>query len=180
MNGELVVGDIIDSTLDVVTYKFNMKKKERQLKTEGERLFSIKYGSNGKEYFYYEFDSISGNIFTVDETRYFVYGEYDAKRGYKPRWDFIGGFLVGTASAIFSPSVIAPAGPIAFTFIVKIPKIKVNTKMLLSKEYLKKDTYLMGYELIARKKKTLYSLTGGAIGLGVGLVTAILLGQRNL
>jgi len=171
MNGEVLVAKIIDTLMNQVTCTYKGKKEDKQLKIEEERIFEVKYG-NGTTKIYYVYDTLVGNIFTVEEARYFVLGEQDAIRNYHPKMDLVGGVIVGAAAPIIgSPTMIAPLPVFAWAGVVKIPKIKVNTKDLKDRERLNHDTYLLGYERVARKKKTFRALMGGAIGLAIGFGT---------
>jgi len=170
MNGEILLGKVIDTLMNKVTITFMKKDEDKTLKIEEERIFKIGYGG-GSTKIYYQYDTLIGNIFTVEEAWYFVLGEQDAIRNYKPRFTFWGGIIVGAAGPIFTPTIIAPLPVFAYSGAVKIPKIKVNTKDLKDRERLNHDTYLLGYERVARKKQTFTALAGGGVGVLLGFAT---------
>lgn len=173
MNGEVLVAKVADTTGEQVRCVYMKRKKDKAMKIDKDRIFSIKF-SNHKEKIYYTYDTLVGNFFTVEETRYFVIGEQDAIKGFKPRMAAVGGFVIGAASPIvFSASIISPIPPFLFAGIVKLPKVRVNTGKISNREYLKIDTYLLGYERVARKKKTFYALIGGAAGLATGFAVYV-------
>ena len=170
MNGELLVAKVIDTLMNKVTCSYQKKSEDKVLKIEEERIFKIVYG-NGTNKTYYKYDTLVGNIFTVEEAWYFVLGEQDAIRNYKPRFTFYGGIIVGAAGPIFTPTLIAPVPVFLYAGAVKIPKIRVNTKDLKDRERLNHDTYLLGYERVARKKQTFRALIGGGVGVVLGFAT---------
>jgi len=167
MNGEVLIGKVVDTLMNQVKCTYKGRKEDKELTLDEERIFSIRYG-NGTEKVYYKYDTLVGNIFTVEEAWYFVLGEQDALRDYNPRFCFWSGIVVGAAGPIFTPTLIAPLPVFAYTGAVKIPKIRINTADIPDKERLKHDTYLLGYERVARKKKTFKTLAGGAVGLAIG------------
>lgn len=183
MNGEFLTAKVIDTANFMVHCKYLRKGKERDLSIDRERLFGIKYG-NGDERIYYYYDTMVGNYFTVEETKRFIYGEHDAIRGYHPRMDFVGGFLVGFAvalkisiddSVLYSiPTIITPIPVFAYTAVVTlVPRIRGNKKKITNQAYIKDDSYLIGYERIARKKKFFSALSGGVAGILAATVVNI-------
>ena len=168
MNGEFLTAKVLDTANFEVHFNYMRKGKLKDLRVERERLFGISYG-NGDIRTYYYYDTLVGNYFTVDETHKFIYGEHDAIIGYKPWLDMAGGFLIGAASAIYTPTIIAPLPVFAFTACVTlIPNVRGNRKRITNMNYITADSYLIGYERIARKKKSFYSLIGGVVGLAAG------------
>ena len=189
MNGEFLTAKVVDTANFMVHCKYIRKGKEHDLTVDRERLFGIKYGS-GDERIYYYYDTMVGNYFTVEETKRFIYGEHDALMGYHPRMDFIGGFLVGFGVAIkisindsvfYSiPTIITPIPVFAYTALVTLlPRIKGNKKKITNQAYIKDDSYLIGYERIARKKKFFSALTGGVAGiLSAALVNILVFHEK--
>ena len=95
MNGEEIEGRVLgQSTLEVryLQEKRNGSLVERREPTSG--VFSVT-DSLGKEKVWYFMDTIFGNDLSVDQMRWFIKGEQDARRGYKPIWPMIGGFATG-------------------------------------------------------------------------------------
>lgn len=171
LNGSMVITSIIDTTNGVISFK-NPKNDKKNFIIENDRVFSIKNSSG--EYFIYVYDTLIGNEFTIQEMKYFIAGEQDAQKGFKARGSLFGNVAVGAAAGI-TGSFLSPIAPFAFTALVGIPKVKIKHKTVSNLEYLKQDTYLMGYERVARKKRKIKSLIGGGIGLGVGLGTFFIL-----
>lgn len=180
MNGEFLNAKVIDTANFTVHCKYLRRGRERELRIDRERLFGIRF-KDGTMRTYYYYDTLLGNYFTIDETRMFIYGEHDAIKGYKPRLDFVGAFLVGTASPLLTPTIMAPLPVFAFTAVVTLaPRIRGNKKVITNLDYTKNEAYLIGYERVARKKKSFYSLVGGLAGLAVGFAIDVLVLKDKL
>lgn len=167
MNGDAVICTVIDTTNGLTSIK-NPKKPNKNITLENDRIFSIKYPSG--EVIMYVYDTLIGNEFTIDEMRYFIYGERDADHNFKANGSLFVGAAVGLLSGV-TGSFLCPIPPFAFTALSGIPKVKIRHDTVSDPEYLKHDPYLMGYERVAKKKRKLKSLIGGGIGLAVGLGT---------
>jgi hypothetical protein len=175
LNGSVVIATVIDTTNGVTSLK-NPKDSTKNIIIENDRIFSI---TNARgENVMYVYDTLIGNEFTVDEMRYFILGEQDAQKGFKAKGAFWGNVLIGAAAGI-TGSFFSPLPPFAFVALSGLPFIKVKHKSISKVEYLKHDTYLMGYERVGRKKRKLSSLVGGGIGLGGGIIGAIILNKTN-
>jgi hypothetical protein len=165
MNGDVVICTVTDTT-DGFTSVVNPKNPKKNILIENDRIFSIK-SPNG-ENIMYAYDTVIGNEFTVDEMRYFIYGERDADKNFKANGCLAIGAVVGVLSGI-TGSFFCPIPPFAFTALSGIPKVKIKASTVSDPEFLKQDPYLMGYERVARKKRKLKSLIGGGLGLVAGI-----------
>jgi len=170
LNGETRAVKIVDTVAHLVRFlpqKINGKAKVQDI--EKAKIFSLKF-SNGQERIMYFHDSILGNVFSVMEAKMFMLGEQEAERNYKNKWPFIIGFASGIIYPIvLSNAVLLSPIPAAITPLhTIIPVIRVNTKKIINKNYLQYDTYLMGYERVARKKNFFHSMVGAGIGLAAG------------
>ena len=56
-------------------------------------VFSVSYGAGGEEVFYLK-DEMLGNIYSVDEMRYYLAGENDARQNFDPWPTFAVGFAL--------------------------------------------------------------------------------------
>jgi hypothetical protein len=171
LNGDIVVASVIDTSLGVTSLR-NPKNPEKNFVIENDRIFSIK-DSTG-EHMLYVYDTAVGNEFTVEEMRYFMYGERDADKGFKAKGSFYGNMALSAAAGV-TGYFLCPIPTFAFTALTDLPKVKIKHSTVSNEEYLKHDPYVMGYERVARKKRKLRSLLGGGIGLGVGLGTFFIL-----
>jgi hypothetical protein len=167
LNGDAVICTIIDTANGSVSVK-NPKNPKKNIVFENDRIFSIKNPSG--EQVIYVYDSVLGNEFTVDEMRYFIYGEQDADHKFKANGCLWIGAAVGLLSGV-TGSFLCPIPPFAFTALSGIPKVKIKHETVSNLDYLNHDPYLMGYERVAKKKRKLKSLIGGGLGLVVGLGT---------
>ena len=173
LNGEVKAVKVVDTVYHRIRFLPEKKKrKPKVMDVEKDRVFSIKF-SDGQEKIIYFYDSALGNVFTVLEAKMFMLGEQEADKNYHNKWPFIIGFAAGTLSPVALPNAVAlsPIAPAVTPLHTLIPIIKVNTKRIEKKNYLQYDTYLMGYEKVARKKNFMNSILGAGIGLAVGLGT---------
>lgn len=164
-----MICSVIDTTNGLTSIR-NPKNPKRNIVLENDRIFSIT--NNKGESVIYEYDTVIGNEFTVDEMRYFIRGEQDADKNFKANGCLAIGAVVGVLSGI-TGSFFSPIPPFAFTALSGLPKVKIKASTVSNPEYLKHDPYLMGYERVARKKRKFKSLIGGGIGLVAGIGTFI-------
>ncbi len=165
MNGNIVVEKVIDTVIGAVTVMHPEKAGEK-LHFEYDQIYAVKYASGFTDY-YYRQDSLLGNYFTRDEMEYYMYGERDARKGFKPRGSLIGAGAVGLVSGglgIF----FAPVFPVGYMGLSGIPKVRIRHSTISNPNYIEHDAYILGYERVARSKRRLQSLLGGAIGLAAG------------
>jgi hypothetical protein len=171
LNGSVFYATVIDTTGGVTSIK-SKKNPDKNIIIENDRIFSI-IDSTG-EHLMYAYDTTLGNEFTIPEMRYFILGEQDAEKGFKANGAFFGNLALGAAAGV-TGYFLCPIPPFAFTAFSGLPKVKIKHSTVSNLEYLKQETYLMGYERVARKKRKIRSLIGGGIGLGVGLGTFFIL-----
>jgi hypothetical protein len=167
LNGDVVICSVIDTTNGLTSIK-NPRNPKKNIIVENDRIFSIK-NANGESVMY-TYDTVIGNEFTIDEMRYFIYGEQDADNKFKANGCLALGIGVGALSGL-TGSFFSPIPPFVFTALSGIPKVKIKPSTVSDPEFLKHDSYLMGYERVARKKRKLKSLIGDGIGLVAGLGT---------
>lgn len=175
LNGGIVIGTVVDTLNGVTTIKSKKDSTKNDI-IENDRIFSIT-NANG-ESIMYVYDTILGNEFTVDEMRYFILGEQDAERGFKAKGAFWGNMVLGAAGGV-TGSFLCLIPPFGFTALSGLPRVKVKSSSVSNVDCIKHDTYIMGYERVARKKRKISSLIGGGIGLGVGIGTSIILNKTN-
>jgi len=167
LNGNSFITTVIDTTNGSVSFK-NPKHPKKNIVIENDRIFSI---SNPKgETIIYEYDTIIGNEFTIDEMRYFIRGEQDAQKGFKARGAFWGNLFVGAGAGV-TGFFFSPVAPFLFTALAGVPKIKIKKGSVSNPDYLNQPAYLIGYIRVARKKRQIRSLVSGGCGLAAGLGT---------
>lgn len=173
MNGNMVVEKVIDTVIGAVTV-MHPEKAGQKLHFEYDQIYCVKYASGFTDY-YYRQDSLLGNYFTRDEMEYYIYGERDARKGFKARGSLIGSGAVGLVSGglgIF----FAPVFPVGYMTASGITKVRIKHNTISNPNYIEHDAYILGYERVARSKRRVQALLGGAIGLvaGYGLYFGVL------
>ena len=170
-NGRVIATHIIDTLGSTITVEKPNSKKHKKIEIDKEDVFSLRYGSTGKEVVIYIYDTLTDHDFTVDEARLFIAGERDAQQGFHALGSTIGGFAIGAATGlaggtndfflVFLPSLI-------YTGVLSYPRVHINHKVVSNQEYVTHDPYLWGYDNTARRKRTLRALIWGGIGVVVG------------
>lgn len=166
LNGEIIIAKVVNTTPDEITI-IKPSKREKGMTIETERIFSVKY-SNGSEKVFYSQDSTLEHYFSIEETRLFILGERDAEKAFRSSFATITGIAIGAASGIIIPIPLNILPPVIYSFAVSAPKIRIKRSTVSNPNYLQYDTYILGYERVARKKKTMSVFKGSAIGLIAG------------
>lgn len=165
MNGNVVGEKIIDTLLGAVTV-FDSKKPGKKLHYEWDQMYMVKF-ADGFSRYYYSQDTTKFNWFTREEMWFFMKGENDARRGFKPKGSVIGagvaGLLGGMSGTFWGP--VLPYGYMAFSGITKV-KIKGST--VSDARFVDYDSYILGYERVARQKRKIWSVFSGTAGLALG------------
>jgi hypothetical protein len=169
MNGQTIETRVLgQSSLEV---RYRVKKGDRLLERSEptESVFSVT-DSLGRERVWYFQDTLFGNDFSVNEMRWFIKGEQDARRGYRPLVPMLGGF-VGSAGLVMGLDleVIAIPLPMVYAGIMALPRVKV-TKGSLSDPLLEGDDfYAYGYARAGKGRRVIRCLLSSALGVGFGL-----------
>jgi hypothetical protein len=194
LNGKSFSGSIGETGNGIIPLTITNKKGQTKLMQLAEyRVFS--YTKAGVEKVSYFQDDFQGNFLTTDQARAATYGSYDARIKFKPRLAFWSSALIGFSSTLFdtylsqkavadSNSLYTDPGffknePSIFPFFVPptlmvgwaIPKTKVRYNKMLHMQYHGNEDFFRGYHRVARQKRMLAALRGGAIGVAVGLLT---------
>lgn len=165
MNGNYVVEKVLDTLIGAVTI-VNPANVTDKLHFEYDEIYCVKYASGFTDYYYTQ-DTMKGNYFTRDEMQYYMYGERDARKGFKARGCLIGAGIMGFASGglgIF----FAPIFPYGYMALSGITKVKIKHKTISNPNYIDHDAYILGYERVSRSKRRIQALIGGTIGLAAG------------
>lgn len=165
MNGNYVVEKVIDTLIGAVTI-VNPEKTTEKLHYEYDDIYCVKYASGFTDY-YYSQDTLRGNYFTRDEMQYYIYGERDARKGFKARGSLIGAGIVGLASGGLG-LFFAPVFPYGYMALSGIPKVRIKHNTISNPNYIDHDAYILGYERVSRSKRRIQALIGGTIGLAAG------------
>ncbi len=77
-NGKVISTRILNTNGSKITVEKPGSSRHKKIELDKEDVFSIRYGSNGKEIVEYIYDTLTSHDFTVDEARLFIAGEQDA------------------------------------------------------------------------------------------------------
>lgn len=178
LNGKEISGVITDTTSEFIFYK-KSKEQSKSIKLETERVFSFIKEDSGMEYIVYAPDTSDPDYFSVHEMRMFVFGEKEAAIHYKAPYTFAGAVATGFVSAAlpFMPLVLSPILPGIYTTIIGTQFIRINKKHIANKYYLSEETYIYGYEKMAKVKRVQRALLGSLIGIGAGYSTRYFFNQ---
>lgn len=170
INGDIVITTVTDTTQGLISFK--KPEKFTKIKTvDSDRVFSI---TNSKgESLIYGYDTL-GNELTVEEMRYYIRGQQDARKAIKG----YGGLAINALLSLgagATGSFIVPVVPFAVAGLLGLPHVKVKKGTASSPECLNQDAYLEGYEHEGKRKRKIRSLVGGTVGLAIGLGASIVL-----
>ena len=165
MNGNVVVEKVLDTLIGAVTI-VNPGNTLEKLHYEYDEIYCVKYAVGFTDY-YYSQDTLKGNYFSRDEMLYYIYGERDARKGFKARGCLIGAGAVGLVSGGVG-LFFAPVFPYGYMGLSGITKVKIKHSTISNPNYIEQDAYILGYERVARSKRRIQSLIGGTIGLAAG------------
>lgn len=178
MSGKTVEGVVKDTSNEKL--KILVPKKGGGYKADfidQELVFSVKY-KTGSEAVFYRQDTLFGNYYTPNEVRFFLQGERDARKSYHcPLW-IMGGFVAGFGGG-YTGSAIGLVAPFGYSAISVGFRVKIRPGSVSNPDYLKYDTYLMGYEKVARQKRIMRTLVAGALGFTAGVVTHSLMANAR-
>jgi hypothetical protein len=181
MNGQIIETRVLgQSTLEVRYLEFGRKGRSKERSEPTENVFSVT-DSLGRERIWYFQDTVFGNELSVQEMRWFIKGEQDARNGYRPRIATWGGFLVGAGASIaLNLEVNALFLPPLYGAAMILPRVHV-TKGSLTDPYLEGEpNYAWGYAKVGRSKRVVRSIVSTAAGIAVGVAVRQLLINPNL
>jgi hypothetical protein len=165
MNGNFVVEKVIDTLIGAVTI-INPANVQEKLHYEYDEIYCVKYATGLTDY-YYSQDTLRGNYFTREEMQYYIYGERDARKGFKARGALIGAGLIGLSSGGLG-LFFAPIFPYGYMALTGVPKVRIKHSTISNPNYIEQDAYILGYERVSRSKRRIQALIGGTIGLAAG------------
>lgn len=180
MNGRSLGCNILADTGTV--FVFELTKKNGKIKVHEihkNDVFSVTK-RNEAEYVLYSPNPMLGDIYQVDEMRFYLAGENDARNNFTAWPTFVVGFVVCGAISYYSREglLLTLLPPVAYALVQLIPKIKIREETISDLSYQHNDFYADGYEPPARSRKIFHALEGGYAGAAVGLLTYILIGKK--
>jgi len=157
------------STLEVRYTEFGKRGQGRERQEPTSDVFSVT-DSLGRERIWYFYDTIFGNDLTVDEMRWFIKGEQDARDGYKPTWYTVGGFLFGAGTTIAANlEVNAFFLPPIYAGAMMLPRVNVTRGSIRDPLMEGNDHYAYGYARVGKTKRVVRGLLSTFAGVAVGL-----------
>lgn len=190
LNGREINAQIIDTNFLEVNFQFKPGKVKD---IERYRVFSINW--NNAETVLYRQDTSIGNNYNEHQMRMFVNGGNDATRKFKSPLVFWGGVAAGIIGSYVQPTLLynlgkpndpaspnknellikpffSPIIPICYTLAIGGSWIKIKKSDISNPLYLSEDTYLEGYERVARGRRVQKAI----LGCGTGLITGFIIG----
>jgi len=181
MNGETVEGKVLgQSTLEVRYLQTRKNGTVRERAEPTEEVFSVT-DSLGRERIWYFYDTVFGNDLTVEQMRWFLKGEQDARKGYKPIWPMVGAFATGAGlviglnwemNGLFVPPITAG--------IMAMPRVHVTPGSISDPLMEGDEYYATGYARVGRTKRVIRTLVSAFAGVAVGLAVRQLIINPNL
>lgn len=180
MNGQVIEARVLGQSTLEVRYLLEARKGLKERTEPTESVFSVT-DTLGRERIWYFYDTIFGNDMTVDQMRWFIKGEQDARKGYKPLWPMIGGFVAGAGLTIgFDLEVTSLLIPPLFAASMTLPRVHV-TKGSITDPLMEGDEYYAyGYAKVGRSKRVIKTLITSAAGVAFGLAMRQLVINPNL
>lgn len=190
LNGKTFRGDFIELNEEYLVFNSPSKKGDFQLMIEKYRIFS--YTNNDLETVLYEHQPDADNFLTVDESRKFTLGSYDARNAYnvKPVIFVSMGLTLGISlmdtyltkneaaasvtpglkSGFFgrSPSILPMGMVLVMPISFGLPSTKVRKKNILQTGLRNDQFYYEGFNSVARQRRSLAALKGSLIGAALG------------
>lgn len=180
MNGQIIETPRLlgQSTLEV---RYLEKKKDRLIERAEptESVFSVVDSLKREKIWYFQ-DTLFGNDFTVDQMRFYIKGEQDARAGYKPIWPMIGGFA-GSAGLVIGLDleVMAIPIPLVYAGLMSFPRVHVTKGSLTDPLLEGDDYYAYGYGRAGKGKRVMKCLWSSLAGVAVGLAVRQLIINPN-
>lgn len=170
MNGQVLDGKVIGQSSLEIRYLVPKKSRlvERTEPTSG--VFSVT-DSLGHEKVWYFMDTIFGNDYSVAEMRWFINGERDARKGYKPWGPMIGGFALGAGLTMaLDLEVNSLIIPPVYAGVMAWPRVYVTRGSISDPNMEGDPIYATGYSAVGRPKRVVHSLISTALGVASGLL----------
>lgn len=192
LNGKVLEGTIQSTEDEKITMKVNVKKgKVYDTYLENYRVFSI-ISSDGTEKVIYKQDSSIGNFLEPKDMKFYILGEQDAYKNYKPLGTMILGTTLGVGLGLFdtyvfkddpltvdinekgmfkeSPGLLMILYPFMYTALAGIaPRPQLDIHNITDRNNLNSEHFIQGFARVARYKRTIRALVFSAIGSAIGL-----------
>ena len=170
MNGQVLEGRVLGQSTLEIRYLTETRRGTKERAEPTGSVFSV-VDSLGVERIWYFYDTIYGNDLTVDQMRWFIKGEQDARTGYKPLWPVVGGFVTGAGLTMgLDLEVLSLTLPPLYAGAMTLPRVHV-TKGSITDPLMEGDEYYaLGYAKVGRSKRVVRTLISTAVGVVTGLL----------
>lgn len=193
LNGKILEGTIQSTEDEKIAMKVNEKKgKVYDTYLENYRVFSI-ISSDGSEKIIYKQDSSIGNFLEPKDMNFYIQGEQDAYKNYRPMGTMIIGTTLGIGLGIFDtygfnddpatptvnekgmfkgspPGLIMVVYPFIYTILAGIaPRPQLDIHNITDRNNLNSEHFIQGFARVARYKRTIRALLFSAVGSAIGL-----------
>ncbi len=180
MNGRTLSCQIVADSGTVFVIQYATRKgKIKTNEIHKSEVFSITKKGEDEEILYAP-NPMIGDIYSVDEMRFYMAGENDARNNFSTWPTFIAGFILcGGISYLGEEGLLLTLiPPLAYTAIQLIPKIKIRENTISDMSHQYNDFYADGYEPPARSRKVIRALQGAYAGAATGLALYMLVGKK--
>lgn len=179
MNGQVIEGRVLGQSSLAIRYQVPKGARLLERTEPTESVFSVT-DSLGRERVWYFMDTAFGNEMSVDQMRWFINGERDARKGYKPWGPMLGGFLLGAGAVIaLDLEVNSLLIPPAYAGLMAWPRVHVTRGSITDPNMEGDPYYATGYSAVGRPKRVLRSLVSTALGVAVGVAIRQLIINPN-
>ena len=169
MNGQVLEGKVIGQSSLEIRYLVPGKHKRVERAEPTSSVFSVT-DSLGHEKVWYFMDTLFGNTYTVPQMRWFIEGERDARKGYKPILPMLGGFALGAGLTMaLDLEVNSLILPPAYAGAMAWPRVYVTRGSITDPNMEGDPIYATGYSAVGRPKRVVRSLLSTTVGVLVGL-----------
>jgi hypothetical protein len=181
VDGRKVECSFIDYTTDSSKVKYTLTNKTKVRTSPKDQLFSYTPVMKNEIVFYTPDTLAESEVETFNERqmRMYIIGQQDARAHYKTTVSVIGGAVCGGIGGYFLPALLSPLGAVPFVAVNGLLFNKVNRKKVYNRLYLAEETYLMGYQKVARGKRVQQGIVAGLAGALVGIVVRAVLPPKN-
>jgi hypothetical protein len=193
----LLSGKILEGTVDTIIDEqvkmtvVTKKGKVYDTYIENYRVFSV-ITKDGSENILYKQDTSIGNFLNPADMKFYMLGEQDAYKNYRPLGTMIIGASLGVGLGIYdtyvfkddpttiainekgafkeSPGFLTIFYPFVYTVIAGImPRPNLDIHNVTDRNNLNSENYIQGFARVARFKRTIRALAFSAIGSAIGL-----------
>lgn len=166
-NGKkMKIGEFKIENADIISYQ-NLKGKSKSIQAFD--IFSI-IDSKGTEQIIYSPDTSYQGVFSVNEMRSFVQGQFDADQKYKSPWTTVGGVVIAGASSVVINPILVILVSTGYCSTIGLTK-PGDKKLNIPSEFINNEHYKLGYKKAVKHKRIKNAIIGSGIGLIVGLGT---------